>query len=78
METENQPCTAADFLKTPTGKLFFPSKASLDWYLSKNLDELVRAGAIIYVRGKWHVFPELFNKKILELGARDALKKLAA
>lgn len=71
-------CTVEQYLETATGKKLFPSVHSFEWYLRKNKDCLIKCGAVIVIRKRWHVLPEKFYNAVLEIGTKLAAQKLAA
>lgn len=71
-------CTVDEYLTTKTGKTLFPSRFSFNWFLQKHRDQLIRSGSVIVVRKIWHVVPEKFYSAVLDIGAAEAEKKLAA
>ena len=50
----------------------FPSQGSLDWFIRRERDRLVKAGALRLIAGRWMVAPEAFDLVVLEVGQQDA------
>lgn len=51
----------------------FPSAQSLEWFVRKNRDELVKAGALLLPTGRWMVRPEAFDQVVVRVGERRAV-----
>ena len=54
----------------------FPSAGALEWYCRVNKPALVDAGALLKLRGQWHVHAERFDQAVLDIA--QASSKLAA
>ncbi len=52
----------------------FPSHESFRWFQRHHLAELVDAGALMRPTGRWLVNPEVFDRVVLEVGQRRALR----
>lgn len=50
----------------------FPSKTSMTWFVRKHKQNLVAAGALLMIAGRWFVDPEKFDAFVLTEGARAA------
>ena len=55
----------------------FPSAESFAWFVRKNRDELVAAGALTRPTGRWLVQPESFDRAVKAIGARRAASRAA-
>lgn len=56
---------------------FFPSAGSLDWFVRQHKAELIEAGALLLMRGAWHVDAQRFDKAVRSIGEREAKTWLA-
>lgn len=54
----------------------FRNLDTLRYTLRKHRDELVRSGAIVKVAGRTFVEPTILGRTLLELGARDAARRV--
>jgi hypothetical protein len=54
---------------------FFPSPASLDWYLRKHKPQLISAGALLMQAGRWFVDPETFDACVVEAAMQAAQRQ---
>lgn len=50
----------------------FPSSESFAWFMRKNRDELVTAGALTKPNGRWLIQSEAFDRAVMAIGARRA------
>lgn len=50
----------------------YPSEQSLLWFMRRNREELVSAGAIIIPNGRWLVCPQEFDQAVIDIGQRRA------
>lgn len=50
----------------------FPTEDSLRWFVRRNRDALVSAGAVIIITGRLCYHPERFKKAAVEIGQRAA------
>lgn len=50
----------------------YPSADSFRWFVRQHRGELVKAGALSRPTGRWLVRPGLFDRVVLEVGARRA------
>ena len=63
---------------TPTARYaqerrhLFPSDESIRWFLRQHKPELVEAGALLMVAGRWMADPSRFDAKVIEIGRRLA------
>ena len=55
----------------------FPAKASGDWFVRQNKAELVRAGALVMLAGRWMASPQKFDAAVLQIGMRAAERAAA-
>lgn len=55
---------------------FFPSRGSLDWYVRTHKRRLVVEGALLMMRGAWHVYADAFDKAILDIASDEAEQAL--
>lgn len=53
----------------------YPSADSFRWFVRQHREELVQAGALIRPNGRWLVRPGLFDRVVLEVGARRATRR---
>lgn len=51
----------------------FPGIESYNWFVRKNREELIAAGALLRPTGRWLVRPEAFDQAVLKIGARRAV-----
>lgn len=65
-----------DFLNTPDGKRLFPSLESLRWFIREHRDTLIEAGAIIKIRGQWHLVRPEFDDSVIRALRAKALVTL--
>lgn len=56
-----------EFLQTPEGKSLFGSENALDWFERINRRELVEAGVLFKIRGKWCRSRPEYDAKVLEI-----------
>lgn len=56
-----------EFLETPEGKSLFGSENALDWFERINRRELVEAGVLFKIRGKWCRSRPEYDVKVLEI-----------
>jgi hypothetical protein len=58
----------------------FPSAGSLDWFVRRNRNGLIEAGAILLLTGRWFADPAKFDAFMLRAGgaAAHALTQRAA
>jgi hypothetical protein len=56
-----------EFLETPEGKSLFGSENALDWFERINRRELVEAGVLFKIRGKWCRSRPAYDAKVLEI-----------
>lgn len=66
-----------DFQQTADGKRLFPSLESLRWFIRENRDQLVQAGALIKIRGQWHVVRPEFDAAVVDTLRKKAISGLA-
>lgn len=50
----------------------FPTEDSLRWFVRRNRDALVSAGAVIIITGRMCYHPERFKQAAVEIGQRAA------
>jgi hypothetical protein len=50
----------------------FPSQPSFDWFVRRNRDALVQAGAMLRPTGRWLVQPDSFDQAVLAIGTQRA------
>ncbi|MGE4050350.1 MAG: hypothetical protein AB7F38_04735 [Piscinibacter sp.] len=48
------------------------TRPAFDWFLRRNRARLVKAGALVMIRGAWHVDPEVFDAEVLAIAREDA------
>jgi hypothetical protein len=56
-----------------THKERFRSEQSLRWWLRQNREPLIRAGALVRLRGAWFAIEPAFSKEMIRIGKREAL-----
>lgn len=56
-----------EFLETPEGKSLFGSQNALDWFERINRRELVEAGVLFKIRGRWCRSRPEYDAKVLEI-----------
>jgi len=66
-----------DFQQTADGKRLFPGLESLRWFIRENRDQLVQAGALIKIRGQWHVVRPEFDAAVVDTLRKKAIAGLA-
>lgn len=66
-----------EFLKTPEGNSLFGSENALDWFERTNRKELVEAGVIFKIRGKWCRSRPEYDAKVIEI-ARNKTRQSAS
>jgi len=67
-----------EFLETPEGKSLFGSENALDWFERINRRELVEAGVLFKIRGRWVRSRPDYDTKVLEIvrtKTRQAISK---
>lgn len=57
-------------------KTIFPSGASIRWDVFENRDVLVRAGALLRLKGRWYADPAKYDAVIYERGLQAAQRSL--
>lgn len=50
----------------------FPSIESLRWFVRVNRQNLVQAGALLMIAGRWMVDPARFDAEVVRVGQRAA------
>ena len=73
---ENTPLTPVKPLPTfwEARRTFFPSEGSLSWFVRTHRSRLVEDGALLLMRGAWHVHEERFERAMLEIAREEAAK----
>lgn len=67
----------SDYRSSTTSRCrLFPSDGAVEWYVRNHKDQLVNCGAMLKVRGSWHVHAERFDQAVLDIA--QASSKLAA
>ena len=56
----------------------FPSLSSLQWWMRTHRRQAIEAGALLLVRGRYHVNPEKMDACIAAAGQEAALRQLAS
>lgn len=56
----------------------FPSSGSLAWYIRQHKPALIKAGALLLIRGAWQVHAKAFDAYVLSTGASEALQQQAS
>jgi len=54
----------------------FPSKGSFQWWLRPNRGRAIDAGALLMIRGRWHVVPAKMDACIEQVGTEAARRQL--
>lgn len=54
----------------------FPSVGSLQWYMRQHRTELVEAGALLMIAGRWTLHADAFDAYVLAAGKAAALQQL--
>lgn len=65
-----------DFQQTPDGKRLFPGLESLRWFIRENRDHLIQAGALLKIRGQWHLVRPEFDEAVIRTLRDKALATL--
>lgn len=50
----------------------FPSPGSLDWFIRRERERLVKAGALRLIAGRWMVVPSAFDRVVLDVSLEGA------
>jgi hypothetical protein len=50
----------------------FQSPESMRWFLRNHRDELLQAGALLKISGRWMAVPERFDDVVAAVGLREA------
>jgi hypothetical protein len=66
-----------DFQQTADGKRLFPGLESLRWFIREHRDSLIHAGAILKIRGQWHLVRPEFDEAVIRTLREKALATLA-
>lgn len=53
----------------------FGSVPSLTWFIRRNRAELIEAGALVQLAGRWLIYGPTFTSKALEIGRRAAANR---
>lgn len=53
---------------------FFPSEGSLTWFVREHKAQLVKTGALLLMRGAWHVDELLFEQQMVAIARAEAAK----
>lgn len=48
------------------------TRPAFDWFLRRNRTRLVQRGALVMIRGAWHVDPEVFDAETVAIAREDA------
>jgi hypothetical protein len=56
-----------------THKHLFPSEQALRWTLRQHRERLIKAGALIRLRGAWHAIEPKFTAELVKIGRADAI-----
>lgn len=67
----------SDFQKSPEGSRLFPNREGLRWFLSQNREKLVKAGALVKIRGQLHLVRPEFDNAVITLMREKAMASLA-
>jgi hypothetical protein len=54
-------------------KHLFPSEQALRWTLRQHRERLIKAGALIRLRGAWHGIEPKFTQELVKIGRADAI-----
>ena len=74
--TLNNIQSKSQFLETPEGKSLFGSANALDWFERVHKEELVMAGVLIKIRGRWLRIRPPYDHKIMEIAQAMAHKSI--
>ena len=55
------------FLESPEGKKLFTSKHSGDWFIRTHSQELIEAGVLVKLMGKFHIVQPDFVPTLIQL-----------
>jgi len=57
----------------------FPSRGSIDWWLRNpaHRKAVIDGGALLLIRGRWHVVPDRFDAAVMAQGQIDAANSTA-
>jgi len=78
----NQPSVAVTSRPLPLDQYIaqantvFPSKGSCQWWLRSNRGRAIQAGALLMIRGRWHVVPEKMDACIEQAGTEAARRQM--
>lgn len=50
----------------------FPTDESIRWFVRRHKLELIQAGALLMVSGRWLADPAILDEKVVEIGRRIA------
>lgn len=53
----------------------FGSVPSLNWFIRQHRDELLNAGALVQLAGRWLVDGPVFTQQVLEIGRKTAVAR---
>jgi hypothetical protein len=56
-----------------THKERFRSEQSLRWWLRRNRERLIKAGALVRLRGAWFALEPAFTREMVKIGREEAL-----
>lgn len=48
------------------------TRTQFDWFRRRHCARLVKAGALLVLRGAWHVDPVLFDAEVIDIAREDA------
>ena len=65
-----------EFHKSTDGKRLFPGLESLRWFIRENRDSLIQAGALVKIRGQWHLVRPEFDDAVIRTLREKALTYL--
>ena len=66
------------YQQSPTGNRNWPSIYSLQWFIRQNRRRLIKANALIKLRGRDYIIPEIFEKEMISIGSFAAHSSLRA
>ena len=55
----------------------FGSVPSLNWFIRQHRDELLKAGALVQLAGRWLLDGPVFTQKVIEIGRKTAIARHA-
>lgn len=66
-----------EFLETPEGHRLFPNKHSGNWFIRTHAHELIEAGVLVKLLGKFHIIQPDFVPTLIKLLQERTKKSLS-